>query len=91
MMFATGGTIGTTSLIKTATVVTVRITVTQIYKGKAHCVSCGGKYSTDWQFHIYDCDNDNACLLPKDYEKDWLLSIEKAEKKLMELNGNGRN
>ena len=67
------------------------ITGAQIYKAKVHCVSCGGKYSTDWQFHIYDCDNDNACLILKDYKKDWFLSKEEAEKKLMELNGNGRN
>lgn len=61
---------------------------TQIYKAKVHCVSCGGKYSTDWQFHIYDCDKDNACVLLKNFKKDWFLTKEEAEAKLKELNGN---
>lgn len=61
------------------------ISGTQIYKAKVHCVSCGGKYSTDWQFHIYDCDKDNACVLLKNYKEDWFLSKSEAEAKLKEL------
>ena len=57
----------------------------QIYKAKVHCVSCGGKYSTDWQFHIYDCDKDNACVLLKNYKENWFLSKSEAEAKLKEL------
>ena len=60
---------------------------TQTYKAKVHCVSCGGRCS-DWQFHIYDCDKDNACVLLKDFKKDWFLTKEEAEAKLKELNEN---
>ncbi len=62
----------------------------QIYKAKVHCISCGGRVSTDWQFHIYDYDKDNACVLLKNYKEDWFLTKEEAEAKLKELNGNER-
>lgn len=60
------------------------ISGTQIYKAKVHCVSFGGR-CTDWQFHIYDCDKDNACVLLKNYKENWFLSKEEAEAKLKEL------
>lgn len=62
-----------------------------LHKSKVHCLSKGGKFSNDWQFHIYDADGDNSTVMLRNFGKQWFVNKETAETRAKELNENDKS
>ncbi len=58
----------------------------QIYKGKVHAITFGGRNNVKGgQIHIYDYDKDNASLKLSEFNKTIFFTKEEAEVRLKEL------
>lgn len=62
-----------------------------LHKSKVHCLSKGGKFSNDWQFHIYDADGDNSTVMLRNFGKQWFVNKQTAEARAKELNENDKS
>lgn len=58
----------------------------QIYKGKVHAITFGGRNNVKGgQIHIYDYDKDNASLKLSEFNKSIFFTKEEAEQRLREV------